>query len=145
MVCSEQELIIKSWLIKRAALWTALRKNHLLTALHLLFDLFAGRFANSLFDERVKEQECYLCIFYSFITFLLFISFLGERKQTDEIPRLETWCHSALQLCILWMYVTTFSTENTCREEWMSHLCKRAKRAKKQWASRPDTWCHNAV
>ncbi len=43
-------------------------------------------FANSLIDERVKEQECYasstLLLFFYFLSLVL-----GEQKQTDEASR----------------------------------------------------------
>ncbi len=58
MVCSEQELIIKSWLLKRAVSLTAQRKN-ICSLLRFAFRLVRCTFAISPIDERVKEQDSY--------------------------------------------------------------------------------------
>ncbi len=52
-------------------------------------------FANSLIDERVKEQEGYVSSTLLLLFYCLSV-FLGERKQTDETSRPDAWCYSAV-------------------------------------------------
>ncbi len=99
-------------------------------------------FANSLIGERVKEQECYasstlLLLFYSFISF-------SRRAKTNFIGTISHLC-IRLFLVTCWLntemaswYLGLAYALNVCyyvfyreypqRDEWMSHLCKRAKR-----------------
>ncbi len=100
MVCSEQELIIKRWLVKRAVFQTASRKNHLLAALLRLFDLFCCLFVNSLIDERVNEQECYA----SSTLLLSRLQTIGEKSvRCEKYARHDTcvWVISCCLCCFM--------------------------------------------
>ncbi len=87
-------------------------------------------FANSSIDERVKEQECYasstlLLLFYSSIGF-------SRRPKTNFILTIFRLCISVNTEMTSWYRGLVYAL-NVCYyvfyRKWMSHLCKRAKRA----------------
>ncbi len=88
MVCSEQELVSKksgfvncsNWLVKTVASKLLREKNHLLTALLLLFDLFAALLLMRWsMNEWKSKSAMRLLLFY--YPFTLLSVFLGEENK----------------------------------------------------------------
>ncbi len=84
-------------------------------------------FANSLIDERVKEQECYMRLLLLYYSFTLY-QFFWENE--NKLMRLQgqlldatVQCNCVHSEC----NVTTFSTESTCRvkNEWVTCVKER--------------------
>ncbi len=102
MVYSEQELIIKSWLKKRMFSWTAPRKNHLLTALLLLFKLFTAHLLiRWLMNEWKSNNATRLLLFHYSFT-LLSVSF--RRAKTNFIGTISHLC-IRLFLATCWLNI----------------------------------------
>ncbi len=132
----------KEMVRKKSSFLNCFEKKHLLTALLLLFDLFAAHLLirRSMNEWKSKSAMRLLLFYYSFISFSRRVktNFIGTISHLSIRLFLATcwlntemtsWYHGFVYSLNVRYYV--FNCEYLQSDDWTSYLCKKAKRAKR--------------